>query len=44
MAEAAAFIMDTMQAAGSDDPGNGYDSENQSGYRNDREDDYNSEA
>ena len=30
--------------AGSDDPGNGYDSENQSGYRNDREDDYNSEA
>ena len=30
--------------AGSDDPGNGYDPENQSGYRNDREDDYNSEA
>lgn len=30
--------------AGSDDPGNGYDSENQSGYRNDREDDYSSEA
>ncbi len=30
--------------AGSDDLGNGYYSENQSGYRNDREDDYNSEA
>lgn len=30
--------------AGSDDLGNGYDSENQSGYSNDREDDYNSEA